>query len=277
MRSSSRVAGSALGETPTQRQKHLSTTRRVPTSTQRRRHLYGCSSPGGYFSQGATGRYRLGVDAYVVRRENRAVGVEPQTAVVSEIAWLRVSIDRAAASTEITLASRSSAPDDDDPGSPVAEQKELRRQLAALRERVALAEDGNEDLRALRAELATLLFFAKTLRGDADSWRSTLEERVKQLERQRTAARRERERLAAEREKLVRRRDALQLEIVQTAARMAQRGCGECRRTVPVFTLGEGLTVSSVSVFSPRKGLRFGKHWLVTLNGTRDNVVVRSQ
>jgi len=205
------------------------------------------------------------------------VGVEPQTVVVSEIVRLRVSIDRVAAATESTLAARPGAPEDDDPGSPVAEKKELRRQLAALRERVALAEDEHEDPRALRAELATLLFFAKTLQADADGWRSTLEGRVKELERQRIAARRERERLAAEREKLVRRRDALQLEIVQTAARMAQRDCGECRRTVPVFTLGEGLTVCSVSVFRPRKGVRFGKHWLVTLNRVRDDVVVRPQ
>jgi hypothetical protein len=132
-------------------------------------------------------------------------------------------------------------------------------------------------LRALRAELATLSFFAATLQADADSWRATLDERVEELERKRAAARRERDRLAAEREKLVRRRDALQLEVVQTATRMAQRDCGECRRTVPVFSLGEGLTVSSVSVLSPRKGFRFAKHWLVTLNGARDDVVVRRQ
>jgi hypothetical protein len=204
-----------------------------------------------------------------------AVRVEPQTALVSEIARLRISIDRAAAASEITLAGRLRAPDDHDPGSPAAEQKELRRQLAALRERVTSAEDANEDLRALHAELATLLVFARMLQADADSWRSTLEERVKKLERQGAAARRERDRLAAEREKLVRRRDALQLEIVQTAARMAQRDCGECRTTVPVFTLDEGITVSSVSVFSSGKGLRFAKRWLVTLNGARDDVVVR--
>ena len=37
------------------------------------------------------------------------------------------------------------------------------------------------------------------------------------------------------------RRDALQSTILQTAARMAQQNRGECRRTLPVFTLGEGL------------------------------------
>jgi hypothetical protein len=205
------------------------------------------------------------------------VGVEPQTTVVQQIVRLRVSIDRAAAATEVTLASRLSTPVDGDPASPEAEQKELLRQLSALRERVALAEDREDDLRALRAELATLSFFAKTLQADADRWRSTLDERVEELERKRAAARRERERLAAEREKLIRRRDALQVEIVQTAARIAQRDGGECRRTVPVFTLGEGLTVSSISVLSPRRGFRFAKFWLVTLDGARDDVVIRRQ
>jgi hypothetical protein len=205
------------------------------------------------------------------------VGAEPQTEVVSEIGRLRLSIDRAAAATEITLAGHPGAAEDDDPGSPLAQQKELCRQLAALRERVAVAEYGNKDPRALRSELATLSFFAKTLQADADSWRSTLEGRIKELERQRTAARRERERLAAEREKLVRRRDALQLRIVQMAARMAQRDGGECRRTLPVFTLGEGLTVCSVSVSCPRKGLRFAKRWLVTLGDSRDDVLVRRE
>ena len=201
--------------------------------------------------------------------------VEPQTALASEIARLKISIDRAAAASEITLAIRLSAADDHDSGSPEAEQKELRRQLAALRERVTSAEHTNEDLQALHAELATLLVFARMLQADAHSWRSTLEERMKKLEQQRAAARREREKLAAEREKLLRRRDALQLEIVQTAARMAQRDCGDCRRTVPVFTLDEGLTVSSVSVFSSRRRFRFARHWLVTLNAARDDVVVR--
>jgi chromatin segregation and condensation protein Rec8/ScpA/Scc1 (kleisin family) len=177
----------------------------------------------------------------------------------------------------MTLAGYPSASEDDCPGSPAADRKELCRQLAALRRRVAAAEDGNEDVRALRAELATLLFFAQTLQADAERWRSTLEGRVKELERQRIAARRERARLAAQREKLVRRRDTLQLEIVQTAARIAQRDGGECRRTVPVFMVGEGLTVCSISVLCPRKGLRVGKHWLVTLNRAYDRVLVRPQ
>ncbi len=201
------------------------------------------------------------------------MGVE----VVSEIDRLRVSIDRAAAATEIALLGHPWPSEDDEPGPPLAERKELSRQLAALRERVAVAERGNEDPAALRAELATLLFFAKTLEADADNWRSTLEGRDKELEWQRTAARRDRERLAAEHEMLVRRRDALQSRIVHAAARMAQRDRGECRRTLPVFTLGEGLTVCSVSVSCPRQGLRAAKHWLVTLNESRDDVLVRRE
>ena len=87
----------------------------------------------------------------------------------------------------------------------------------------------------------------------------------------------ERERLVAERETLARRRDGLQLSIVQTAARMVQRDGGEWRRTLPVFTLDEGLTVCSVAVSCPRRGLRFPKQWLVTLNRTRDDVTIRRE
>jgi chromosome segregation ATPase len=203
------------------------------------------------------------------------VGVESDTDVVSEIARLRVLIDRAAAASELALTGDPPTSEDDDPRSPLAERRELRRQLAAVRERVALADDRNEGPRALRAELATLLFFANTLEADADDWRSALRERINELERQRTAARRERERLATEREKLVRCRDALQLRILQTAARIAQRDTGECRKTLPVSELGDGLTVCSVSVTCPRKGLRFAKRWLVTLDDSRDDVLVR--
>jgi hypothetical protein len=206
---------------------------------------------------------------------------EPQTSLVSEIARLRWSIDREAAATEIALAADLPAYADDDPGSPLAPHKELGRQLAALRERAALAEFRNEGPQALRAELATLLFFARTLRADADNWRSALVDQLKELERRRAAAerrraeaRRERERLAAEREKLMRRRDALQSTIVQTAGRVADDR-GECRKTLPVFTLDEGLTVCSVSVSRPRRGLRFAQQWLVTLDGCHDVLVRR--
>jgi hypothetical protein len=202
------------------------------------------------------------------------VSVETHTEVVSEVARLRFFIDRAAAATEITLTSDPPASEDDDPRSPRAEHEELCRQLAALRERVALAEYVNEGPRALRGELATLLFFAETLQADAAGWRSTLKARIKELERRRAAARREQDRLAAEREKLVRRRDTLRLGILRTAARMAEQGGGDCRSTFPVFTLGDGLSVCSVSVFWPRKGLRVAKRWLVTLNDSRDDVTV---
>jgi chromosome segregation ATPase len=195
----------------------------------------------------------------------------------AEIARLRASISRAAAATEITLVGRPGASAEHDLGSPLVEEKELYRQLAALRERVAVAEQRNEGPGALRAELATLLFFAKTLQADADNWRSTLESRIKELEWQITDARWELERLAAEREMLVRRRDALQARIIHTATRMAKRDGGESRRTLPVFSLGEGLTVCSISVFSPRQGLRVAKHWLVTLNDSRDDVLVRRE
>jgi len=202
------------------------------------------------------------------------VSVETHSEVVSEVARLRFLIDRAAAATESTLARHPPASEDDDPRSPRAEHQELCRQLAALRERVALAEYVNEGPRALRGELATLLFFAETLQDDAVGWRSTLEERIKELERRSAAARRERDRLAAEREKLVRRRDALRLGVHRAAARLAEQGGGGCRNTVPVFTLAEGLTVCSVSVSWPRKGLQLAKHWLVTLNDSRDDVTV---
>jgi len=203
------------------------------------------------------------------------VGADPQIDLDGELAGLRVSIERAAATTEITLAAPPPVSADDDPGSPRAVRKELGRQLAALRERVALARSRDEGPRALRAELATLLFFARTLEADAAQWRSALELKNEDLERQRIAACQEEERWAADREQLVRSRDALQLRILQTAARMAQQQCGECRRTIPVFTLGDGLTVCSVSVSCPRRGLRLAKLWLVTLSRSHDVLVRR--
>jgi hypothetical protein len=182
------------------------------------------------------------------------VGVHSQTDLVSDIARLTVSIDRAAAATEIALTGRLPMSGDGDPPSPLVEHRELCRQLAALRDNVARAQYGSEEPRALRAELATLVFFAETLQADADTWRASLEQRIKELERQRAAERQERERLAAQRAQLVRRRDVLELTIGQTAARMARQKGGECRRTIPVFTLGEGLTVCSVSVSWPSAG-----------------------
>jgi hypothetical protein len=209
------------------------------------------------------------------RGKIRPLAVDPQTNLVSEIHRLKVSIDCSAAATEVMLAGHPPASPDDDPRSPPAEHKELCRQLAALRERVALAENRNEGPHELRAELATLEFFARALQADTDNWRSLLEEQMKELGRKKTAACKERESLAADRAKLARRRDALQFTILQTAGRMAQQSRGECRRTIPVFTLGEGLTVCSVSVSCPRRGFRFGKQWLVTLTGSHDVLVRR--
>ena len=203
------------------------------------------------------------------------MGAGPQTNVVSEIARLEASIDRAAAATEVTLAAQPPSSADSGPSSPLAERGELRRQLAALRERVAVAGARDEGPQALRAELATLWFFARTLQADADRWRSALEGQVEELERGRIAARQEEEESAAERERLARRRDALQSTILQTAARMAQQNRGECRRTLPVFTLGDGLTVCSVSVFRPRRWFRFAEYWLVTLNRSQDVLIRR--
>jgi chromosome segregation ATPase len=197
----------------------------------------------------------------------------------SEIARLRAAIDHAAAVTEMGLAGGFAASSDEarwaDDSSRSADQPELRRQLGALRERVAVAEDRDEGPGALRAELATLLSFARTLQADAENWRSALQDRVRDLERQRIAAERERERTIAERERLLRRRDALQSTILQTGARVAEQYRGECRRTLPVFKLWDGLTVCSVSVTCPRRGFRVPKQWLVTLTGSQDVLIRR--
>lgn len=204
--------------------------------------------------------------------------VDHQTDLVSEVARLQVSIDRVAAETDMTLPDHPCATEDEDPHWVLSELKELRRQLAALRERVARAHSQNQDdPLALRAELATLLFFAKTLRADADAWRAALADRLKEFERQKAAARQEQQRLASEREELVRRRDALQLKIERTADGMARKTGGECRKTVPVFTLGDGLTVCSMAVSSPGRRFRWAKRWLVTLNDACDEVQVRSE
>ncbi|MBV8998125.1 MAG: hypothetical protein JO304_03635 [Solirubrobacterales bacterium] len=203
------------------------------------------------------------------------MGADLKDSLASEIARLEASIDRAAAATERTLAGHPSVAADDGSRRLLADHEELCRQLGALRERVALAQRRDEGHQALRAELATLLSFARTLQADADDWCLVLAEQIEELERRKAAARREQERLAVEREDLARRRDALQLTILETAARMAQPSRGECRRTVPVFSLGEGLTVCSVSVCCPRRGLRIAERWLVTLDRSHDLLVRR--
>ena len=210
-----------------------------------------------------------------MRRNDSALPVDAQTHVGSEIAWLRASIGRAAAAVDRTLNDHPSASDDDYPRWGGVEHRELSRQLNALHEHVARAPSRSQDQLQLRAEFATLVCFAKTLRTDAEAWRAAFRDGLKELEREEAAAREDRERLAAERECLVRRRDALQFMIDETAGRIAQESGGDCRRTLPVFRLGEALTVCSVAVLSPRRWFRFQQDWLVMLNDSRDQVRVR--
>lgn len=193
------------------------------------------------------------------------MGADPETVLASEIAELHGAIDRAASATERMLADQAPNP----------EHQELCRQLAALRKRVENAQDRNGDPSALRAELATLSFFARTLETDAQQYRAGLANHAHELERQKAAERAQEERLVLAREDLVKRREALQSTILQTAARMAQQTRGECRRTLPVFTLGDGLTVCSVSVAYPRRGFRLAGHWLVTLGRSHDVLIRR--
>ena len=107
------------------------------------------------------------LDACPVRRNDSALRVDAQTHVVSEIAGLRVSIDIEAAAVDKTLSDHPSTSDDDYPRWGLVDHKELRRQLGALHEHVARATTRSQDQPAVRAELATLLSFAKTLRTDA--------------------------------------------------------------------------------------------------------------
>jgi hypothetical protein len=217
----------------------------------------------------------LDLDERPIWRHDLALRVDHPPSVVSEIARLRVSIDHEAAAVDETLNDHPCTSDDGYRTGGWSEYKDLRRQLAALHECVARARSRTQDQLALRAELATLLSFAKTLRIDAETWRAAFEEGLKVLERQETATRQEQERLAAEREALKQRRDALQFTIAETAERMAHENGGDCRRTIPVFRLGEAVTVCSVAVLCPRKGFRSQRWWLVTLNDSRDRVRVR--
>jgi hypothetical protein len=200
--------------------------------------------------------------------------VDAHTHLVSEIARLRASIGREAATVGKALNDHPSRADDDYPRWGWVEHKELSRQLDALHGHLARALSRSQDQHDLRAEFATLLPFAKTLRTDAESWRHALEDGLKDLQRNQAAAREERERLAAEHEMLVRRRDALRFAIEETAGRVVQEKGGECRNTLPIFRLGEALTVCSVTVLSGRKWFRSQPDWLVTLNESRNKVRV---
>lgn len=189
---------------------------------------------------------------------------------------MRLAIGRESAAADQALNGHASASDNDYPRWGWVEHTELRRQLDALRGHVARALFRSRDQLDLRAEFATLLPFAQTLRTDAEAWRAALEDGLREVAREEAAARGERERLAAERERLLRRRDALQSTIDETAGHIAQRNGGDCRRTLPVFRLGEALTVCSVAVFSPSRRFRFQKDWLVTLGDSREVRVRRT-
>jgi hypothetical protein len=194
--------------------------------------------------------------------------------VVSEIVRLRDSIGREIAAVQIALNDHTSASAGGRPRWGRAEHEELRRQLGALDQHVAQAPARSQDPPELRAEFATLLCFAKTLRIDAESWRAAYEAGLRELEREERAARKERERLTLERATLMSRRDALQSTIDETAGRIAQQNGCDCRNTLPIFRLGEALTVCSVVVLSATSWFRPRPDWLVTLNDACDHVRV---
>jgi hypothetical protein len=201
--------------------------------------------------------------------------VDADTHLGSDVAQLALAIDREATATGAALSQRPSGRSGERVKGGVAEREELCRQLSALRDCAAGAESEGLDLRALRSELATLLSFAKTLRADAEAWRAAREAELLELERQRSDERLKRERWVAEHQEVVRRRDALQCSIDETASDLARISRGECRRTVPVLDLGGTLTVCSVTVLSPRRCLHSWKLWLVTLDDAFDQVLVK--
>jgi hypothetical protein len=201
------------------------------------------------------------------------MGDDAEAKLASELLALRASIEHEAAATEANL---NPGPFQDDARSEeLPGHEELCRQLTALRERVERTLLGIEDPRDVRAELATLFFFAGTLRRDAQAWRAGLAHAVAELERKRAQARREEERLAVERAERRYRRRALQAKIDREADAIARHKQGECRRTLPVITLHPGLTVSSMTVSSARTRFRSLKLWLITLNESRDDILVR--
>jgi hypothetical protein len=199
------------------------------------------------------------------------MGDGAHTTLSSEIAGLRTELERQAAVIGRLLDPTGQELEERECG----ERQELRRQLRALAQRVSHAADANPDPRALRAELATLLCFARTLRADSETWGTALQKRLEQLARAQAATLLEHERLAGWRRELRRRRDALETELEATANRMAHRSGGEWRRTLPVFRLGEGLTLCSITVSRPSRPFRSLRLWLVTLNPAWDEVLVR--
>jgi hypothetical protein len=185
---------------------------------------------------------------------------------------LRASIDREVALIARVLAD--AAPTEPDSAGQAAEHRELLRQLAALGDKVRWAQAEIDEPRALRAELATLLSFARTLRADAENLQATRQEARELVARTELAARQEGERAAAEREAALRRRDALQAKVVHMAEGIARGDRHQCRRTVPVVALDRDVTVCSVGVATPKRRFRPRQFWLVTLTEARDDVLV---
>lgn len=210
-------------------------------------------------------------------RTIRFVGtqVDTQPPVLEELAEVGGSMDREITAIVAALDGPSSTPGETDPATRLPEHGELVRQLGALRDRVARASAQIGNPSELRAELATLLFFARTLRADAERLRATVREALEEIVRAEAAARLERERLVAEREAALHRRDVLQEKIVRTAEGIAEGDETECRPTVPVIRLGEGVTVCSMDVATPKRIFRSRQFWSVTLTDARDDVLAR--
>jgi hypothetical protein len=200
----------------------------------------------------------------------------PDSPVLADIARLLDQIERETSAVQGTLNKHLSSSEGGYLPPELAARRELRRQLGALRENIALARlRSGDDPIWWRAELATLLSFARTLRSDAEAWRTGFGDRLRTAARQRAAARQERARLCAERAPLIERRDELQAKIDQTAIRMADEAGGEYRRTFPRVPLAEAVSVCSVWVLRPRSRPWPAQRWLVTLNGEHDQVLVR--
>src|SRR5579859_1730953 len=198
----------------------------------------------GTLAEVARGWGRIGLTGFIDGRrswrDHVLMATDPGADVAADIATLGASIDSDAEAAESALRHAIAVAEDEVAPKP-PEHQELCRQLSALRHRVARAHSELIDPRALRAELATLGFFAQMLRADADRWQARAQEALAELARREAAIRREQERLAAERDELRRRRDALQAEIDRTAAEMADDTRGECRRTVPVIQFADAV------------------------------------
>jgi chromosome segregation ATPase len=190
---------------------------------------------------------------------------------MADVASHRASIERDLAAAQGALAPQAG---EDQLSLELPERQELSRRLSSLTDRVARATGRLSDPGELRAELGTLSFFARTLRQDARAWREALHSTLTELRKREAAARLQRRKLAAEHDQLLRHRDLLQAQIDHAASEMAQE-LGECRRTVPVIRLADTVTIASITVSRPRRRLRAGQLWLVTLAADRQRVLVR--